>query len=160
MGKELEGWMEVESARKPAAAGDCGGLDHSLRARLWRWGAYMTKVGGGRSLSASWAREYIAYRDSVHKKLAIAHGLVDIEAVIDQMTRVVDAEQVAADAWVIENAWRRMGSFSSKQILLWRYVYGWDDYRIRSKLNIRGSSVNVPVMLARAEQELKKILDK
>lgn len=160
MGKELEGWTEVGCAAKPAAAADCVDQDHSLRARLWRWGAYMTKVSGGRKLSASWAREYIAYRDSVHKKLAIAHGLVDVAAVIDRMTNAVESDQVAADAWLIEAAWRRMGSFTSKKILLWRYVYGLDNNQIRSKLNIRGSTVNVLVMLARAEIELKKILDK
>jgi hypothetical protein len=86
--------------------------------------------------------------------------MVDIAEVIREMERLVDADDTARDAWAIESAWRRVPSFTSRNVLLWRYVYGWDVKRIRSRMNVRGSSVNIDVVIGRAELDLKKILDK
>ncbi len=163
MGKDLEGYVEVHLGTgidMAESSIEVQGMTESLRARLWRWGAYMTKHGSGKKLSASWAREYIAYRDFRQKALAIKYGMVDIAEVIREMERLVDADDTARDAWAIESAWRRVPSFTSRNVLLWRYVYGWDVKRIRSRMNVRGSSVNIDVVIGRAELDLKKILDK
>lgn len=122
-------------------------------ARMDNWRrVVMTPGGASAAVCAAWAKWYVALRTSE----AAPHS----EA-LDEKCRPLKplVSPDILDAWLIEEAWRKLGDFNDRMALKCRYVYGFDEARTRTKLRgVRGPHVRL--VIARAENNLQTILKK
>ncbi|MYM37248.1 hypothetical protein GTP38_23255 [Duganella sp. FT94W] len=124
-------------------------------ARMENWRRVVNGPGGGgasAAVCAAWAKWYVALRTSE------APPHVDLlDEKLGPVQPMVSPDIL--DAWLIEEAWRKLGDFNDRMAVKCRYVFGFDEARTRTKLRgIRGPHVRL--VIARAENNLQTILKK
>lgn len=111
--------------------------------RMENWRRVVRDGGSSASFCASWARLYVSCctRDEIEPRYGGSLISPDV-----------------LDGWLVEAAVRTMISFDEKMALRYWYVLQYPEHWIKSKLVLRKTGVRI--ILARAENNLIKVLDK
>ena len=158
---EVDG-LVFEEVQKRAAAVRIHAPAHAVvpmaqrefHARMENWRRVVTQGENSRSASvcATWARWYVALRTSE------APPQQDVLDAKYKPPRPLVSDD-ALDAWLVEEAYRKLPDFNERMALKCRHIYGFDEARTRTKLKgVRGP--HVKLVMARAENNLKTILKK
>ena len=126
----------------------------ALEKRLMDWrDTVLGNIGGcSEKVCASWASAYVAARNEHERQLAIALEIIKPESTLSR----VDVDEL--DGWLIEAAVRAMIHFDQKQVLRLKFVWGYPNHFIKSKLKINDTSLLI--VLGRALTNLQIMLDK
>lgn len=126
----------------------------TLENRLANWRDTVRGAGrgGAGSCSSAWAAAYVQARDDRERQIAIAMKLIRPESALYG----IDVNEL--DGWLIEAAVSSMVHFDQKQVLRFKYVWGYPNHFIKSKLHINDTSLRI--VLGRALTNLQNIIDK
>ncbi|MDY7537667.1 hypothetical protein QN372_00760 [Undibacterium sp. RTI2.1] len=124
----------------------------SFENRMANWASTVrTKHGAGGGCCCDWAASYVACRNKREEALAVALQITE------PSSELYHAHVDELDGWLVEFAWRTLIHFDQKQILRFKYVFGYPNHFIKSKLHINDSSIRI--VLGRAINNLTLVLD-
>lgn len=152
---QAQGYVEIQDVR--ITQNEIDVKDYSLEDRLINWGRVVTRQRAPSNVTAPWAADYVANRNSAQFQCAIAQGLIQRPSVVQQIDKQSISEAQMADAWAIESAWSHIGDFDMKQALKMKYVLRLRESEIRRRLRLRGSR-GVQLIMWRAKFSLQQIL--
>lgn len=119
------------------------GMENDFIRRMENWRRVVRDGGSSKSFCASWARLYVSNRVRDEIEPRYSGTLISPDVL---------------DGWLIEAAVRTLISFDEKMALRYWYVLQYPEHWIKAKLMLRKTGVRV--VLARAENNLMKVLDK